>query len=269
MIVWIDFEATGLVATEHAVLEVAVIVTDDRLAEVGRFHRVVHWDQAKLLAHLGPNSTEDAFTAAATSMKIDRVVVELHAKSGLWAESAASSLAIADVDVQLAEFLAQVSVGPDAQKAQIAGSSIWFDRSLMVVNLPRSLRQLHYRCVDVTTLNELARRFWPRLHQGIPGKREIHRAMPDIEDSLGLCRYYVDQIAVDAGGVDISWIIGDQVGPMARGAAADYLRIAKQKVANRKAIVAVFAFALRGALDDLSPDERAVWLKLALSEVAR
>jgi oligoribonuclease len=65
----------------------------------------------------------------------------------------------------------------------------------MSVHLPRALRQLHYRCVDVTTLNELARRFWPRLHQFVPSKREIHRAMPDIEDSLALCRYYASQIS--------------------------------------------------------------------------
>lgn len=57
-------------------------------------------------------------------------------------------------------------------------------------HLPRALRTLHYKCVNVTTLNELARRFWPQLHHEVPGKREVHRAMPDIEDSLALCRYY-------------------------------------------------------------------------------
>lgn len=66
---------------------------------------------------------------------------------------------------------------------------------------------------------------------------------------------------------ELKSIVGDQVDAMARGAAGDYLRIAKKNVTNRKAIVVVFAYALRGALDDLSPDERAAWLKLALSEV--
>lgn len=195
MLAWIDLEATGLVAAKHAVLEVAAIVTDDSLCEVGRFHRVVHWPKAAQLAHLGAHSTEEEIAIATTSMKIERVVVDLHAASGLWAASAASAHVLTDVDDQLAEFLAQTSIGKDAQKAQIAGSSIWLDRSFMAVSLPRSLAQLHYRCVDVTTLNELARRFWPRLHQGLPGKREIHRAMPDIEDSLALCRYYAAQIA--------------------------------------------------------------------------
>jgi oligoribonuclease len=193
MLAWIDLETTGLVASEHAVLEVAAIVTDDHLQEVGRFHRVVHWTQAKLLAHLGSDSTEDQFADAAYLMKIDSIVIKLHAKSDLWAAAATSTHALTNVDEQLAAFLEQFSIGPDGQRAQIAGSSIWLDRSFMTVSLPRALRQLHYRCLDVTSLNELARRFWPRLHQGVPGKREIHRALPDIEDSLELCRYYAAQ----------------------------------------------------------------------------
>jgi oligoribonuclease len=194
MLAWIDLEATGLIATEHAILEVAAIVTDDQLQEVDRFHRVVYWPEAKPLAHLGVDSPEEQFTLAANLMKIDQVVLKLHAKSGLWAEAAASTHMLTDVDDQLADFLARVSIGPDAQKAQIAGSSIWLDRSFMSVHLPQALRQLHYKCIDVTTLNELARRFWSPLYQGVPGRREIHRALPDIEDSLALCRYYAAQI---------------------------------------------------------------------------
>jgi len=199
MLAWIDLETTGLVVAKHAILEVAAIVTDDDLYEVGRFHRVVHWPPAALLAHLGASSTGEEIEIAAALMKVDRIVVALHAKSGLWAEAAESPHVLSDVDDQLAEFLAQTSIGKDGQKAQIAGSSIWLDRSFMAVSLPRALGQLHYRCVDVTTLNELARRFWPRLHQGLPGKREIHRAMPDIEDSLRLCRYYAAQVAAGVG----------------------------------------------------------------------
>jgi oligoribonuclease len=195
MLTWIDLEATGLVATKDAILEVASIVTDDQLQEVGRFHRVVSWEPAKQLAHLGANSPEDQITHASDLLKIDRVVVRLHARSGLWAEVSEAAHTTADVDDQLAHFLEQFSIGQDGQRAQIAGSSIWFDRAFMSVHLPRALRQLHYRCVDVTTLNELARRFWPRLHQFVPSKREIHRAMPDIEDSLALCRYYASQIS--------------------------------------------------------------------------
>jgi oligoribonuclease len=194
MLAWIDLEATGLIAAEHAVLEVAAIVTDDQLREVDRFHRVVYWPKAKLLTHLGVDSPEDQFARAAALLKIDLVVLKLHAKSGLWTEAAVSTHMLTDVDDQLTDFLAKVSGGPDTQKAQIAGSSIWLDRSFMSVHLPQALRQLHYKCVDVTTLNEIARRCWPRLHQGLPVKREIHRAMPDIEDSLALCRYYAIQI---------------------------------------------------------------------------
>lgn len=194
MLAWIDLEATGLDATKDAILEVASIVTDDQLQEVGRFHRVVSWGPAKQLTHLGANSPEDQITQASDLMKIDHVIIALHARSGLWTEVSETAHTAADVDDQLAHFLEQFSIGQDGQRAQIAGSSIWFDRAFMSVHLPRALRQLHYRCVDVSTLNELARRFWPQLYQKVPGKREIHRAMPDIEDSLALCRYYAGQI---------------------------------------------------------------------------
>lgn len=195
MLAWIDLEATGLIAAEHAVLEVAAIVTDDGLQEVARFHRVIYWPPAKRLSHLGANSTEDQIEHAANLTGIDRVVIGLHARNNLWKDVSESTHDLSNIDAQFADFLEQTSVGQDARRAQLAGSSIWLDRSFMSVKLPRALRQLHYKCVDVTTLNELARRFWPRLHQGIPSKREIHRAMPDIEDSLELCRYYAAQVA--------------------------------------------------------------------------
>lgn len=200
MIAWIDLEATGLDAAKHVILEVAAIVTDDQLLEIDRFHRVVRWVPARMLALLGPDSSEAEIKSVAAVLKIDRVVIDLHTKGGLWAEAAQSEHALADVDTQLAVFLSKTSVEPDGQKAQIAGSSIWLDRSFMSVHMPLALRQLHYRCIDVTTLNELARRCWPRLHQGRPAKREVHRAMPDIEDSLDLCRYYAAQI----GALDVT-----------------------------------------------------------------
>jgi oligoribonuclease len=202
VLAWIDLEATSLVAAAHALLEVAAIVTDDQLAEVGRFHRVVYWEGAARLAHLGPDSPDEAFTEAAAATGINHVVVEMHARNGLWRESATSPHGLAEVDDPLAEFLAQTAMATDGAtgqvlKLQIAGSSVWFDRTLMAVSLPQALGQFHYRMIDVTTLNELARRFWSRLHGNKPHRRELHRAMPDIEDSLALCRYYAGQIAKD------------------------------------------------------------------------
>ena len=128
----------------------------------------------------------------------------MHARTGLWGESARSPHRLVDVDDQLAAFLELSLTHGEGEhttprpKAQIAGSSIWFDRGLMAVSLPRALAQLHYRSVDVTTLNELARRFWPAIHEGKPVRREIHRAVPDVEDSLSLCRYYADRISTGA-----------------------------------------------------------------------
>lgn len=268
MIAWIDLEATGLVAASHAVLEIAAIVTDDRLREVGRFHRVIHWDDAPVFAQLGPDSTDAQIDEVTATMDIDRVVVGLHARNGLWAEAAVSQHVLADVDAQLSDFLAQLSIEPDGQRAQLAGSSIWLDRSFMAVHLPKALEQLHYRCVDVTSLNEVARRFWPRIYAGRPAKRDVHRALPDIEDSLALCRYYAYRVEMQHS--EVTWeLMGDEADLQARGAAADFLQVAKNHVTNRKAIAAVFIHALRDALDELSPDERAVWGALAISEISR
>lgn len=203
MIVWIDLEASGLRAAVHAVLEFAAIVTDDRLQETGRFHRVVHWEGAAACMHLGADSSEDAFAETAASTGIDLAVVKMHARNGLWGESARSPHLLGVVDDQLTTFLMQLAGSTDGERAQevppvrppIAGSSIWLDRSFMAVSLPCSLEQLHYRSIDVTTLNELAKRFWPELHGGKPHRRELHRALPDIEDSLTLGRYYAAQVA--------------------------------------------------------------------------
>jgi len=210
MLVWTDLEATGLVAAVHDVLEVAVVVTDDRLREVGRFHRVIYSSIAELLVHLGAGSPRGDFEAGAAATGLDLTVVEMHARNGLWAESARSPDCLAHVDDQLAEFIERTALVTEEHdgegertsrvvQPQIAGSSIWFDRTLMQVGLPRSLAQLHYRQVDVTTLVELGRRFWPALHGGQPRKREIHRAMADVEDSLSLCRYYAEQVASATG----------------------------------------------------------------------
>jgi len=198
MLAWIDLEATSLLTTAH-VLEVAAIVTDDQLQEVDRFHRVIYWDGADGLSGLDADSPDEVVAEAALARielaRIDLVVARLHARNGLWAASYASPYLLPEVDDELAAFLARTSRGADGSTAQIAGSSIWFDRGLMAVSLPLALKQLHYRTVDVTTLNEMARRFWPSLLAGIPQKREIHRAMPDVEDSLALGRYYAERIS--------------------------------------------------------------------------
>lgn len=195
MLAWIDLETTGLDPRADSILEVAAIVTDDALQEVARFHRIVFWGAARYFAALQTLRAEEKIFSEQDIAELDPVVVHMHTKNGLWKEAATTPCNIGYADGILRNFLDRFSAGPQGQKAQMAGSTITLDREFMRIHLPRSLEALHYRSIDVTTMHELARRFWPTLHQEAPAKREMHRAIPDIEDSLALCRYYTTRLS--------------------------------------------------------------------------
>jgi oligoribonuclease len=207
MLVWLDLETTGLDPRIDSVLEVAAVVTDDDLREVARFERVIHHEGIDRLAELRPESEDATFAKAAAG--IDVVVARMHTANGLWRAIAESTHLLSDVDGDLAAFLRQYAVKVETLvdsvtgdsvkrviKPQLAGSTISFDRSFLVEDLPLAHAELHYRNVDVTTLNELARRFWPEVHAACPRKLEIaHRAMADIEESIAVCRHYLSRLA--------------------------------------------------------------------------
>lgn len=193
MLIWIDTETTGLVATKERVLEVAAVVTDDALNEVARFERVTN--EARFV----------------NFDLVDPYVVEMHFTNGLWRESMMqenvfrSSLDCVDKD--LVNFIMEHahversittndgSVKRIMDKPQLAGSTISFDRAFMDVHLPRSAASVHYRNVDVSSFNEVAKRFWPSVFEGRPrGGGTRHRAMDDILDSLAVMRYYISHL---------------------------------------------------------------------------
>lgn len=135
---------------------------------------------------------------------VDPYVIEMHSKNGLW-ERVPHGEALDTVDRDLAAFITEHAVktivktfGPDGtskfveDKPQLAGSTISFDRGFIARHLPRAAKTLHYRNVDVSTLNELAKRRWPALFDGRPRKNAeaVHRGMADIEESLEVMRYY-------------------------------------------------------------------------------
>lgn len=204
MLVWTDLETTGLEPKCDSVLEVAAIVTDDQLNETARFTRVIYHPISEELAHLTAESTEAEFEDAANGTDIDLIVVKMHARNGLWKASAQSPYLLRTVDEEFAAFLLEHSIKlePDKEtgkmkpvKAQLAGSTISFDRGFMAEELPVALAELHYRNVDVSTLNELGRRFWPDVHARRPKKGDAHRGMADIEESIAVCRYYLAALA--------------------------------------------------------------------------
>lgn len=172
MLAWIDLETTGLNPARDVVLEVACIVTDDQLNEVARFQRVL-WTPLEY-QHLTP------------------FIQEMHTANGLWAEvKGPESHERWAVENELVTFLEHF-----AQGAQLAGSTISFDREFLRHHFPRVLDVLHYRNLDVSTLNEVARRFWPELHGSRPNNPvKAHRAMDDLEESIRVARHYIDRLA--------------------------------------------------------------------------
>ncbi|MGN6103517.1 MAG: oligoribonuclease [Kofleriaceae bacterium] len=209
MLLWIDLETTGLDASTDHVLEVAAIVTDDNLDEVARFHRVVYSPRADKVCH----ALATGLVAPGMHHTVAQAVVEMHAKTGLWAESRRGQ-ALATVDSDLAEFIknhaTRVDERPETDPVriragyatrqtrvppQLAGSTISFDRAFMATRLPTAERALHYRNVDVTSFNEVARRFWPAIHESRPRADDgAHRAMVDIELSIAQLKYYLAHI---------------------------------------------------------------------------
>lgn len=187
MIVWVDLETSGL-EDHDRILEVACVVTDDALVEQARFHAV----------------TSEAQNVDVS--KMDEEVVRMHLASGLWQESLLKRYEAEDtslgthgpwshgqVEVLLARFLNE-TLGPGfdyTRRPCVAGSSVWFDVAFLRRCMPAILSYVDWHLYDVSTLNEVARRAWPELYKVRPESRWLHRAVPDIEDSLALARYYV------------------------------------------------------------------------------
>ena len=165
-LVWIDLETTGLDPDTEHVLEVACIVTDAAFVELGRW----------------------------SAIKLDPVVREMHTTNGLLALVEAHGRYARGVDEMLCEWLqatAVINLDGTATPPQLAGSTISFDRAFLRRHMPKSFGCLHYRNLDVSSFNEMARRQWPAVYEGRPrSDTKAHRAMIDVEESINVARYY-------------------------------------------------------------------------------
>jgi oligoribonuclease len=175
MLVWMDLEMTGLDPGRHTIVEMATLVTDDDLQVVAE----------------GPDLVVQASAAHLDAM--DDVVRTMHTTSGLLARVESSNLTLAEAGQQTLSFLREhVPEGT----VPLAGNSIGTDRRFLAAQLPEIDRWLHYRSVDVSTVKELCRRWYPEVLAGAPAKKGAHRALDDIRESVAELAYYRQTIFV-------------------------------------------------------------------------
>ena len=179
-LVWIDCEMTGLDLVKDKLIEVAVLITDSELTILDPgLDLVISADEADLTG-------------------MNEVVVEMHAKSGLTDAVRASTLTLAEAEQQLLAYVKRFV--PEPRTAPLCGNSIGTDRGFLARDMPELDEHLHYRMVDVSSIKELARRWFPRVYFAQPPKGLAHRALADIIESVRELAYYRRTVFVAAPG---------------------------------------------------------------------
>lgn len=169
-IVWIDCEMTGLDPQKHVIVEIAALVTDAELNILGEGVDVVVHASAIDLAQM------------------DDVVTEMHNSSGLTEEIRESAVDVNEAERIVLDYIREWV--PNARQAPLAGNSIASDRGFIRRYMPELEDFLHYRMIDVSSLKELARRWYPRVYFGQPEKGMSHRALADIRESIRELEFY-------------------------------------------------------------------------------
>ena len=180
-LVWIDCEMTGLDLTSDALVEIAVLVTDNELTVLGEGVDVV----------IKP--------PAGAVERMPDVVRTMHTTSGLL-DQLASGTSLEDAQAQVLAYVREHV--PDIRKAPLAGNSVGTDRGFIARDMPELDQHLHYRIVDVSSIKELARRWYPRAYYQSPKKAGGHRALADIRESIAELAYYREAIFVPQPGPD-------------------------------------------------------------------
>jgi oligoribonuclease len=183
LLVWIDCEMTGLDLGKDALIEVAVLVTDPDLNLVGEgVDVVIHADEAALAG-------------------MPEVVRDMHARSGLTEAARASTVSLIEAEDMVLDYVTRYV--PDPRTAPLCGNSIATDRGFITRDMPRLDAHLHYRMIDVSSIKELCRRWYPRVYFGQPAKGLAHRALADIRESIRELEYYRRAIFVPLPGPDV------------------------------------------------------------------
>ena len=169
-LVWIDLEMTGLDPERERIVEIAVIVTDGQLERM---------EEGPDLVLATPEASLEA---------MDDVVVQMHQLSGLTEAIRASTITVEEAEAQVLQFVTRHV--PAARTAPLAGNSVHADRAFLRKYMPALEAYVHYRNVDVSTIKELARRWYPDALEASPRKTGGHRALADIRESIEEMRYW-------------------------------------------------------------------------------
>jgi len=169
-----DLEMTGLDPTRDVIVEIATLITDDSLEIVA--------EGPDLVIHQPPEALA----------RMDDVVREMHTRSGLLPAIEASTITLEQAGKETMEFL--VHHLPGAGVVPLCGNSIGTDRRFLAAYLPDIEDYLHYRSIDVSSIKELVKRWYPEKRAGRPRKERNHRALDDIRESVAELRYYKDEV---------------------------------------------------------------------------
>lgn len=175
MLIWMDLEMTGLDESRHVIVEIATLVTDDDLNIIAEGPNLVIHQPDEVMAEM------------------DDFVTNMHTVSGLLEKIKSSTITEAEAMQQTLDFIKEHS--PEPNKIPLCGNSIRTDRTFLAKYMPEIENWLHYRCVDVSTIKELVKRWNPGLEHARPKSEGItHRAMDDIRDSVAELKFYRDKV---------------------------------------------------------------------------
>jgi oligoribonuclease len=171
-----DLEMTGLEPDRHVIVEIATVVTDDELNLIA--------EGPDLVIHASPEQLSE----------MGEFVTAMHTRSGLLPQISASNVSLNDAEQQTLGFLR--AQGVVAGTVPLAGNSIGTDRRFLQEYMPELEKYFHYRNVDVSTIKELASRWYPQLLRARPEKETTHRALDDIRESIAELNFYRSSVFV-------------------------------------------------------------------------
>lgn len=175
-LVWMDLEMTGLDPQQDEIIEIATLVTDSDLNVIA--------EGPEMVLHQDPSRFD----------RMDEWNRTQHTKSGLWERVVNSEITAEEAEHETLEFLKKHT---GERQSPLCGNSIWQDRRFLVRYMPRLEAYLHYRLIDVSTLKELTHRWYPE-DARFEGKKESHRALDDIHESIEELKHYRNKVFAPA-----------------------------------------------------------------------